>query len=165
MICDYCDEGNVAIEGWHSFVGESELDQPYRAPCSVSPPVQVPGQSVPTPADEACRNCRGSGIDFDEGSFSSCKDCSATGVSRREWRLNGELHRDGGPAIEWADGTKYWYQHGERHRDGGPAVEYADGSKYWYQHGELHRDDGPAIEYPDVKEWWIDGVRQEVPRA
>lgn len=35
---------------------------------------------------------------------------------------------------------------GERHREDGPAVEYADGSKYWYQNGELHREDGPAIE-------------------
>jgi hypothetical protein len=23
--------------------------------------------------------------------------------------LNGNLHREDGPAIEWADGTKYWY--------------------------------------------------------
>ncbi len=26
-----------------------------------------------------------------------------------EWRLNGQLHRTDGPAIEWADGNKRWY--------------------------------------------------------
>ena len=27
----------------------------------------------------------------------------------REWYLNGKRHREDGPAIEQADGTKYWY--------------------------------------------------------
>ena len=27
---------------------------------------------------------------------------------------------------------KYWYQNGELHRETGPAVEYANGSKWWY---------------------------------
>ncbi len=51
---------------------------------------------------------------------------------RTEWYLNGELHRENGPAIEYADGTKVWHLNGNRHRVDGPAVEYADGSKYWY---------------------------------
>ena len=25
------------------------------------------------------------------------------------------LHRENGPAIEWADGTKFWHQNGRRH--------------------------------------------------
>jgi hypothetical protein len=25
------------------------------------------------------------------------------------WYLNGKLHRNNGPAIEFADGTKFWY--------------------------------------------------------
>ena len=25
------------------------------------------------------------------------------------WYLNGKLHREDGPAIEWADGDKYWF--------------------------------------------------------
>ena len=33
------------------------------------------------------------------------------------------------------------------HREDGPAIEGANGSKYWYLNGKLHREDGPAIEY------------------
>tara|TARA_Y100001956_G_scaffold56034_1_gene55020 strand:- start:172 stop:408 length:237 start_codon:yes stop_codon:yes gene_type:complete len=29
------------------------------------------------------------------------------------WWLNGKLHREDGPAIEWADGDKWWYLNGE----------------------------------------------------
>ena len=55
----------------------------------------------------------------------------------KEWyNLNGELHREDGPAIEWAVGTKCWYINGELHREDGPAVEYADGTKEWYINGE-----------------------------
>jgi hypothetical protein len=25
------------------------------------------------------------------------------------WYLKGKLHREDGPAIEWANGTKYWW--------------------------------------------------------
>ena len=28
------------------------------------------------------------------------------------WYLNGKLHREGGPAIVWADGTKEWCLNG-----------------------------------------------------
>ena len=27
----------------------------------------------------------------------------------KRWFLNGKLHREDGPAEEWADGTKEWY--------------------------------------------------------
>ena len=27
----------------------------------------------------------------------------------RIWYLNGQCHREDGPAIEWANGDKYWY--------------------------------------------------------
>ena len=29
-------------------------------------------------------------------------------------------------------GNKYWYLEGELHREDGPAVEYPDGTKEWY---------------------------------
>ena len=29
------------------------------------------------------------------------------------WYLNGELHCEDGPAIEWPDGVKYWYLNGK----------------------------------------------------
>ena len=33
---------------------------------------------------------------------------------RKEWRLNGLLHRTDGPAIEWAYGVNWWYVNGIR---------------------------------------------------
>ena len=68
------------------------------------------------------------------------------------------LHRENGPAIEYADGDKFWHQNGLLHRTDGPAVEWADGTKSWYQNGLRHRTDGPAIEYADgTKRWYING--------
>ena len=31
----------------------------------------------------------------------------------KAWTLNGELHREDGPAIEWSDGTKKWWINGK----------------------------------------------------
>jgi hypothetical protein len=76
-----------------------------------------------------------------------------------EFMLNGQLHREDGPACEWPGITKIWFLNGQRHREDGPAVENADG-KLWYRHDELHRDDGPAIEWANgAKEWCLDGWR------
>jgi hypothetical protein len=30
----------------------------------------------------------------------------------KQWRLNGEWHREDGPAIEYPDGTKHWFFNG-----------------------------------------------------
>ena len=46
------------------------------------------------------------------------------------------LHREDGPAIEWASGSKEWYLNGKPHRVNGPAVEYANGAKYWFLNGK-----------------------------
>ena len=46
-------------------------------------------------------------------------------------------------------GNKRWYLNGELHREDGPAIEYVDGTKEWYLNGELHRKDGPAIEFSE----------------
>jgi len=76
------------------------------------------------------------------------------------WYLNGKRHREDGPAVEFANGTRWWYTHGERHREDGPAREYADGTRKWYLHDELHREDGPAIEKADgTREWYLHGER------
>jgi hypothetical protein len=76
----------------------------------------------------------------------------------QEWRLNGLLHREAGPALKWKDGTKEWYLNGVRHRVGGPAVEWSNGYKSWWLNGVRHREDGPAVEWPNGdKEWWING--------
>ena len=42
--------------------------------------------------------------------------------TRRYYNTAGQLHRTDGPAIEWADGTKWWYQNGLLHRTDGPAI-------------------------------------------
>ena len=75
----------------------------------------------------------------------------------KRWFLNGELHREDGPAIDAVTGTKKWFLNGELHREDGPAVEWANGGKEWWINGERHRADGPAIEYVDgSKQWKVD---------
>jgi len=74
------------------------------------------------------------------------------GITR--WRINGTLHRIGGPAVIWADGTKFWYVNGIRHRVGGPAVEYLGGNRHWFHYGERHRIDGPAIIQANGQKFW-----------
>lgn len=98
---------------------------------------------------------------------------------------DGERHRDGGPAVEYSNGTRKWFQHDKLHRDDGPAIVHANGTKKYYYRGELHRDDGPAeiivseggvttkwrkygklhrdngpaVEFFNgAKEYWVDGV-------
>ena len=79
------------------------------------------------------------------------------------WHLNGQFHREDGPAVERANGTKYWFLNGHLHREDGPAVEYASGTKEWFLNGQCHREDGPAIEYASgTKEWFLNG--QELTR-
>jgi len=54
----------------------------------------------------------------------------------KSWLLNGKLHREDGPAIEYANGNKEWYLNGKCHREDGPAVEYTNGTKCWYLNGK-----------------------------
>jgi hypothetical protein len=76
----------------------------------------------------------------------------------------GRLHREDGPAIEYANGYKAWYRNGKLHREDEPAVIYANGNKYWYLNGKRHRKDGPAIEYASgAKSWYLNG--QEYSKA
>jgi hypothetical protein len=77
----------------------------------------------------------------------------------KRWYVNGEYHREDGPAAEWADGSKLWFLNGNLHRQDGPAIESADGRKEWWINGNLHRQDGPAIEFVDGTTWWyLNGV-------
>ena len=81
------------------------------------------------------------------------------GCSRTYWK-NGKCHRENGPAVECANGTKIWYLNDKYHRENGPAIKYPDGSEIWYLKGKCHREDGPAIEYPDgTKHWYLNGER------
>ena len=49
------------------------------------------------------------------------------------WRLNGKLHRENGPAVEYANGHKEWYRNDKLHREDGPAVDLAV-----HSHGHFH---------------------------
>jgi hypothetical protein len=82
------------------------------------------------------------------------------GNSKTRWYKLGtnQLHREGGPAVEYYDGDRFWYLNGKLHREGGPAIEHSDGTKSWYLNGKLHREDGPAFEHPDgTKYWYLNG--------
>jgi hypothetical protein len=80
----------------------------------------------------------------------------------KEWWINGKLHREDGPAVEMANGTKEWWINGKLHREDDPAFEDANGAKSWWVNGKRHRVDGPAIEYANGrKEWWLNG--EELP--
>ena len=69
-----------------------------------------------------------------------------------------QLHREEGPAVERANGTKHWYINGQLHREEGPAIESANGDKEWYHNDKLHREGGPAIEYANgTKYWYLNG--------
>ena len=84
--------------------------------------------------------------------------CKTNSYGTKKWHLNGKLHREDGPAIEWANGTKYWYLNGKRHREDGPAIEDASGTKKWFLNGKRHREDGPAIErHNGDKLWFLNG--------
>ena len=61
---------------------------------------------------------------------------------KTDWRNKlGQLHREDGPAREYAQGSKAWYKNGELHREDGPACEFDDGSKAWWIHDELLTED------------------------
>jgi hypothetical protein len=85
-------------------------------------------------------------------------ECKAYPNGDKEWYLNGELHREDGPAVELADGYKAWHLNGYLHREDSHAIELVNGDKAWYLNGNRHREDGPAIELVNGrKEWWLNG--------
>ena len=102
---------------------------------------------------------------------------------RKEWMLNGKLHRDDKdpktgltlPAEIDILGFR-WAKKGEDHRDDRdprtgltlPAIIEADGTYYWCQNGKLHRDDRDpqtglllpaAIHANGTRDYWIHGVK------
>lgn len=104
----------------------------------------------------------------------------------KEWYLNGNRHREDGPASE----CKTWFLNGEelteeefnhktklqklngnRHKDKlGNKIKGDDimstpivkldtyGTKRWYLNDKLHREDGPAVEHASgYKSWYLNG--------
>ena len=87
-------------------------------------------------------------------------DVSPITGTRMYYNSAGQLHREDGPAIEYANSNKEWWQNDQRHRTDGPAMTHTDGFSVWFQNGLRHRTDGPAVEYADgSKEWWLNGKR------
>jgi|14_taG_2_1085336.scaffolds.fasta_scaffold94655_2 hypothetical protein len=57
-------------------------------------------------------------------------------------------------------GNKLWSLNGKVHREDGPAAEYADGKRHWFAFGVLHREDGPAIELPEgIRCFYLNGKK------
>ena len=78
--------------------------------------------------------------------------------TRRYYNSDNQLHRMGGPAVEYVNGHVEWWQNGQHHRIDGPAIEWCGGTKIWYQYDIRHRTDGPAVEWASgFKEWYING--------
>ncbi len=72
-------------------------------------------------------------------------DCTISTDGTKEWRVNGKLHREDGPAVIYPDGAEMWYQYGSLHRDDGPAIILPDGTKKWGFLGVTYADDAPHI--------------------
>jgi len=67
---------------------------------------------------------------------------------RSEWNMNqwmkgdDNFHREGGPAVEFDNGTTWWYLNSLVHRVNGPAIEFDNGKKHWYiEDKEYIKDD------------------------
>ena len=71
--------------------------------------------------------------------------------------LNGEYHREDGPAIELHNGGKEWWLNGKTHREDGPAVESAHGGKYWWLNNNFY---GANDDF--TNESWIRFVKLEL---
>jgi len=96
------------------------------------------------------------------------------------WYKDDQLHREDGPAVEYAGGTTRWYYkhifvgRGDRpdpalwervtstEINGGPLLNGyivdTDKIKHWYKDDKKHREDGPAVEYPEGEmDWYLHG--------
>jgi len=67
-------------------------------------------------------------------------ECKIDSVGNKFWYLDGELHREDGPAYEGISGDKEWFIDGELHREDGPACEYFNGTKKWYLYGNQYTE-------------------------
>ena len=79
-------------------------------------------------------------VEYNIGRITSNKMTSKMKLNKfgdKEWHnKNGQYHREDGPAIEYANGSKEWWVNGIRHREDGPAIEYTDGFGFWHYHGK-----------------------------
>jgi len=83
-------------------------------------------------------------------------------IGTRRWYLNGKLHREDGPAVEYASGDKFWYLNGKCHREDGPASEYTDGDKAWYLSGVKYTTEGYYNKLKPAKELTMEELVKEL---
>ncbi|WP_433673909.1 hypothetical protein [Microbacterium gorillae] len=74
---------------------------------------------------------------FDVADPSGGFDVAVDAPTGRYYLRGGHPHREDGPAYEGLDGTQEWRVDGELHRDGAPAVIHDDGSEEFWEHGHL----------------------------
>jgi hypothetical protein len=55
----------------------------------------------------------------------------------------------------YPDGTQVWYLNGNIHREDGPAVIHPNGTQVWLLNGNIHREDGPAFIDPNGTQCWF----------
>ena len=88
-------------------------------------------------------------------------------IKSEEYRKEGELHNEDGPAFTHydEDGTilsELWFQNGLLHNENGPSIFNKD-IQIWYINGKRHRTNGePCIIYSDENikdEYWYDGKK------
>ena len=68
-------------------------------------------------------------------------ECKTYPNGNKQWYLNDKLHREDGPAVEFANGGKEWHLNGKCHREGGPACVHANGDKSWWLDGQQLTED------------------------
>jgi len=73
--------------------------------------------------------------------------------TRRHY-LNGELHREDGPTVIFADGYQLWYLNGRRHREDGPAIIWKKGGRDWWLNGEKARMED-VLDTPEKREAYL----------
>jgi hypothetical protein len=63
----------------------------------------------------------------------------------KRWYLNGKFHREDGPAIEYADGTKYWFINDQ------PLTEAEFNTRTKSCNGKVVEIDGKKYKLQEVK--------------
>ena len=97
----------------------------------------------------------------DDGRFLDTIQMKDSAGGLRWTRADMSLHREGGPAVEFADGTWEWWIDGKR-LDPQPTKE-AGVWTFRDIEGQRHRTDGPAVIWTDPngdrrEEWWAEGL-------
>ena len=65
----------------------------------------------------------------------------------------------------YSDGSKEYFLNGKLHKEDGPAVEYTNGYKAWYKNGKPYNENGPVVIHPNGdKEYFVnkEEVKQEI---